>query len=151
MITLFVGIIFTLCVPPEAGDGRAWIFFGRGSYYTERQSHIIRDRVLLDDPLKAKGHLLITGSDIWHTVRQPRILQHFFITLVSMSGFQGLSQYTPSLIRSLGFSAVKANALNSVPVYCGLIWLTALAYASYVDRLPSWSPCKLADLLTETV
>lgn len=130
LLTLFIGIFFTLLVPPKAGDGRPLIAFGRWSYFSERESHIIRNRVLLDDPRKAEGHIQITWSDIAKTLKQPRIMQHVFITLVSMSGFQGLTQYTPSMIKSLGFGAIKANALTSVPVYCSIVWLTILSFAA---------------------
>jgi hypothetical protein len=130
LITLFIGIVFTLLVPPSAGDGRPLIAGGRWSYFTERESHIIRNRVLLDDPRKAKGHIQISGKDILQTVKQPRIMQHVFLTLVSMAGFQGITQYTPSMIKALGFDAVKANALTSVPVYCSMVWLIILSFAS---------------------
>jgi hypothetical protein len=36
------------------------------------------------------------------------------------------------MIKSLGFGAIRANALASVPVYCGIVWLTILSFASYV-------------------
>ncbi|KAJ5902579.1 hypothetical protein N7495_003107 [Penicillium taxi] len=130
LITIFIGIVFTLFVPPKAGDGRALVSLGRWSYFNERESHIIVNRVLLDDPRKARGHIQISGSDIWKTVKQPRIIQHFLVTLVSMSGFQGLAQYTPTLIKSLGFTSVRANALASVPIYCGIIWMTILSVGS---------------------
>jgi hypothetical protein len=130
LITLFIGVVFTLFVPPSAGDGRPLIAMGRWNYFTERESHIIRNRVLLDDPAKARGHIQITKSDIWQTAKQPRILQHVFLTLVSMSGFSGLTQYTPTMIKGLGFDAVKANALASVPVYCSMIWLVILSLAA---------------------
>ncbi|KAJ5740047.1 hypothetical protein N7533_012831 [Penicillium manginii] len=130
LLTLFIGIFFTLLVPPKVGDGRPLISFGRWSYFTERESHIIRNRVLLDDPQKAQGHIQITWSDIKNTVKQPRIMQHVFLTLVSMSGFQGVTQYTPSMIKALGFDSIKANALTSVPVYCSIVWLTILSFAS---------------------
>jgi hypothetical protein len=130
LITLFAAIIFTLFVPPSVGDGRALIFLGKGSYFTERESHIIRDRVLLDDPRKAKGHIRISGSDILNTARKPRTWQHVMITLVSMTAFQGLVQYTPSLIKSMGFTAINANALTSVAVFCSIIWLIILSYGA---------------------
>jgi hypothetical protein len=57
-------------------------------------------------------------------------MQHVFLTLVSMSGFQGVTQYTPSMIKALGFDSIKANALTSVPVYCSIVWLTILSFAS---------------------
>ncbi|KAJ5129143.1 Major facilitator superfamily domain general substrate transporter [Penicillium bovifimosum] len=134
LITLAIGIFFTLFVPPSAGDGHPLIALGRWNYFTERQSHIIRNRVLLDDPAKATGHIQITKSDIWQTVKQPRILQHVFLTLVSMSGFSGLTQYTPTMIKGLGFDAVRANALASVPVYCSMIWLIILSVAADKTR-----------------
>ncbi|KAL4999796.1 major facilitator superfamily domain-containing protein [Aspergillus recurvatus] len=145
-ITLFIGVIFVLLVPPKAGDGRPLIsaFTGGWSYLTPRESHIAISRVILDDPKKSAGHLKITGRDIWNTVRRPRIIQHFFITLVAMSGFQGLTQYTPSIIKSFGFSAVRANALASVPVYCGMLWVLVLSYLS--DRTGHRGPFVLISI-----
>lgn len=132
IITLFIAVIFTLLVPPKVGDGRALIGGGRWNYFTKRESYIIRNRVLLDDPRKAHGQIRIAASDIWKVLAQPRIMQHVLLTLVAMSGFQGLTQYTPSMIKSMGFSAVRANALASVPVYCSIVWLTILSFAAYV-------------------
>lgn len=132
LITIFAGFIFTLFIPPKAGDGRPLISGGRWSYFTERESQIIRDRVVLDDPLKTQGHIKITGRDIWDTVRQANVLQHFFISLISMSAYQGLNHYTPSMIKSFGFGSVNANALASVPVYCSMVWTLALSYIAYV-------------------
>ncbi|KAJ5086246.1 hypothetical protein NUU61_007553 [Penicillium alfredii] len=111
LITLFIGTVFTLLVPPEAGDGRALIGMGRWSYFTERESRIIRARVILDDPTKSQGHIQIS----WSNIREP-------------SNSRAL--YTPSMIKSLGFSAVHANALTSVPVYCSIVWLTILSFAA---------------------
>ena len=132
LITIFAGFVFTLFIPPKAGDGRPLISGGRWSYFNKRESQIIRDRVLLDDPLKAQGHIKITGRDIWDTVRQANVIQHFFISLISMSAYQGLNHYTPSMIKSFGFGSVNANALASVPVYCSMVWTLALAYLAYV-------------------
>ena len=125
-------------IPKRAGDGSPLISMGRWSYLSPREKRIIIDRVLLDDPLKTREHIKITGRDIWKTVTQPTTLQHMFITLVAMSGFQGLNTYTPSMIKSFGFSAVRANALASVPVYASIVWTTILAYSSYVTRILWW-------------
>ncbi|KAL4804573.1 major facilitator superfamily domain-containing protein [Aspergillus unguis] len=138
VITLGIGIIFVLLVPPKVGDGRPLIGGGRWSYLTPRESHIAVNRVLLDDPSKEAGHIKITGRDIWNTVRQPRIIQHFFVSLVAMTGFQGLNQYTPSMIKSFGFGAVRANALASVPVYCSMVWVLILSYCA--DKLGHRGP-----------
>lgn len=127
LITIFAAIVFTLFLPPSVVDSKPLISGGRWSYFTERQTHILRNRVLLDDPRKARGDIEITGRDIWNTIRQPQIIQHCFVTLVAMSGMQALTTYTPSLIESFGFSAIRANVLASVPVYCGMVWLLILA------------------------
>ncbi|GLA01257.1 hypothetical protein AnigIFM60653_011506 [Aspergillus niger] len=116
LITIFAAILFILFIPKKAGDGSPLISMGRWSYFSPREKRIILDRVLLDDPLKTREHIKITGRDIWKTVTQTTTLQHMLITLVAMSGFQGLNTYTPSMIKSFGFSAVRANALASVPV-----------------------------------
>ncbi|OJJ87961.1 uncharacterized protein ASPGLDRAFT_64029 [Aspergillus glaucus CBS 516.65] len=113
-----------------AGDGRPLISMGRWSYFTERESQVIRDRVILDDPLKVQGHIKITGRDIWDTIRKPNVIQHFMVSLVAMSAYQGLTHYTPSMIKSFGFDSVDANALASVPVYCSMVWTLVLAYLS---------------------
>ncbi|OOO07848.1 major facilitator superfamily MFS_1 [Aspergillus oryzae] len=144
LITIFAGIIFTLLVPPKAGNGYALVGLKRWSYFTPRESHIIRNRVLLDDPHKAHGHIKITAKDIWNTVRQPTTLQHFFITLVAMSGFQGLTQYTPSMIKSFGFNAIQANALASVPIYCSMVWCLVLSY--FADRTGHRGPFVLLSI-----
>ncbi|KAJ5540360.1 hypothetical protein N7513_008692 [Penicillium frequentans] len=138
VITLFIGIVFTLLVPPSVGDGRPLISFGRWSYFTERESQIMRNRVLLDDPKKARGHIQISKSDVGRALKNPRIMQHVLLTLVSMSAFQGLTQYTPTMIKSIGFGSVQANALASVPVYCSIIWLTILSFLA--DRLGHRGP-----------
>lgn len=142
LITIFAAILFVLLLPPRVGDGRPLAAsFGRWSYFTERESRIIKDRVIRDDPGKARGHIQISGKDILKTGTDLRIIQHALITLVSMSAFQGLTQYTPSLIKSLGFSAVRANALASVPVYCFMVLLIAISYLC--DRFGHRGPAVL--------
>ncbi|KAL2219263.1 major facilitator superfamily domain-containing protein [Thermoascus aurantiacus ATCC 26904] len=129
LITIFAGIAFVLFLPPAVGNGKPLISLGgRWSYFTERESHIMRNRVLLDDPNKAKGHIKISGSDILYTLRQPRVWLHVLITLSSICTVQGLSTYTPSMIKSFGFGAIRANALASVPTYCAIVFTLVLSY-----------------------
>lgn len=44
-----------------------------------------------------------------------------------------MNTYAPSIIKSLGFTALQANGLNSVGSICALIWSVSLAFSS--DRL----------------
>lgn len=41
-----------------------------------------------------------------------------------------MNTYAPSIIKSLGFSGLQANGLNSVGSVCALIWSVSLAYSS---------------------
>ena len=132
LITIFAGLIFLAFVPPAVGNGKPLISFGRWSYFTEREVHIIRNRVILDDHQKAQKHIRISGADILNTFRQKRIWLHVFITLVPMTAVQGLTTYTPTIIKSEGFSTVKANALASVPIFCSIAMLIITAVIWFV-------------------
>ena len=41
-----------------------------------------------------------------------------------------MNTYAPSIIKSLGFSGLQANGLNSVGSVCALVWSISLAYSS---------------------
>ena len=130
IITLVVAVIFNLFIPPKVGDGRPLAAFGRWSYFTERESHIIRTRVLLDDPKKSEGEISIKLSDLMDTWRQKRIWLHCLVTLTIMAAYGGLTTYTPSIIKSLGFDMVKANAMASVPTFISMFVLLGFAWLS---------------------
>ncbi|KAH9213356.1 MFS transporter [Leptodontidium sp. 2 PMI_412] len=128
LITISIAFAFILFVPPSVGDGNALFTFGRFSYFTERESHIMTNRVLLDDPQKARGKIHISGQDLLSVFKQPRVWVHVFITMLPMAAVQGLGTYTPSIIKSLGFGTVKANALSSVGIYCAIVFVAVLSY-----------------------
>ncbi|KAH7419803.1 putative allantoate permease [Cadophora sp. MPI-SDFR-AT-0126] len=128
LITIFIAFLFILFVPPSAGDGNALITFGKFNYFTERESHIITNRVLLDDPQKARGKIRISRHDLLSVFKQPRVWVHVFITMLPMAAVQGLGTYTPSIIKNLGFGTVKANALSSVGIYCAIVFVAILSY-----------------------
>ena len=130
IITLVIAVIFNLFIPPKVGDGRPLIAFGKWSYFTERESHIIRNRVLVNDPSKARGHISIKGKDFIEIIRQKRVWLHCLITLTIMAAYGGLTTYTPSIIKSLGFTAVKANAMAAVPTFISIFVLVAFAWLS---------------------
>lgn len=135
LITIAIGIAFILFIPPSVGDGNPLISFGRFSYFTERESHILVNRVLLDDPQKARGKIHISGKDILSTIIRPRIWVHIIISMVHIAALQGLGTYTPSIIKSLGFPTVRANAMASVGTYAGIVFVATLSYFRYVLQM----------------
>lgn len=86
------------------------------------------NRVLLDDPQKARGKIHISGQDLISVFKQPRVWMHVFITMLPLAAVGALGTYTPSIIKSLGFGTVKANALSSVGIYCAIVFVAILSY-----------------------
>ncbi|KAF3763952.1 MFS general substrate transporter [Cryphonectria parasitica EP155] len=127
-ITIGVGIIFFLFLPPRVGDGRPFISFGRWSYFDQRESYILVRRVLLDDPAKTTNHLHISAHDITTTLRKPRILMHMLITLTATIPVNAINTYGPSVIKSLGYTTVHANALASVGPFIAVVMVIVLGW-----------------------
>lgn len=127
-ITIGVGLVFFAFLPPRVGDGRPWIGFGRWSYFSPRESHILVRRVLLDDPAKTAGHLRISARDVAATARRPRILAHTVITLTATVPVGAINTYGPSVIKSFGYSAVHANALASVGPFIAVVMVVTLGW-----------------------
>jgi hypothetical protein len=99
-------------------------------------------RVLLDDPAKTNSYISITGRDIWNTVKDPRILVHLLITMEATVSVNAVQTYSPSIIKSLGYTAVQANALNSVGNFIAAIIVVTLGYVSLVGPVISHRRCE---------
>lgn len=127
-ITVGVGIIFVLLLPPRVGDGSPLISCGRWSYFSPRESYILVRRVLLDDPAKTTDHLRISGSDVWSAVKNPRILVHVLITLTATISVNAINTYGPSVIKSLGYDSVRANAMASVGSFMAVVMVVFLGW-----------------------
>lgn len=128
-MTLFIAMVFALFLPSDVGNGQPLISQKRWSYFTERESYVIRTRMQrYDDENAAPGKVKITVRDVWNTFRRPHILQHCLFTLVSMSALSGLLNYTPSIIKSFGFDAVTANSLASVPIFSAMLLILPMSW-----------------------
>ncbi|KAI2602734.1 MFS general substrate transporter [Hypoxylon sp. NC1633] len=134
-ITIGIGIIFLLFMPPRVGNGSPLISFGRWSYFGRRESHILVRRVLLDDPAKTTNHVRISGGDVWTTVRNPRILAHIVITITATVPVNAINTYAPSVIKSLGYGAVRANAMASVGAFVSAIMVVVLGWLCDATRV----------------
>lgn len=127
-ITIGVGILFMLFIPPRVGDGHPLISMRKWSYFDRRESYILVRRVLLDDPAKTANNLHISGGDVAKTVRNPRILMHTLITLTATVPVNAINTYGPSVIKSFGYSAVHANALASVGPFIAVVMVIVLGW-----------------------
>lgn len=137
-ITIGIGFFFILFIPPAVGNGTPFVSFGRWSYFSERESYVLKRRVLLDDPAKVANKLHISASDIWKTVRNPRILLHILISLTGTIPVTAINTYGPSVIKSLGYGTVKANAMASVGHFMAAIVVVILGW--FCDRTQRRTP-----------
>lgn len=117
------------------GPAKPKSFFGKSfNIFTPREASVIVTRVIRNDPTKAlrfgkpvlPAHILKTFMD-W------RLYGHLVGAFLSMVMIQPMNTYAPSIIKSLGFTGLQANGLNSVGSVCALVWSVSLAYSS--DKL----------------
>lgn len=108
------------------------MFFGRSfSLFTKRQAAILVTRVLRNDPTKALRYgKPVQPSHIVETFMDWKLYGHVLSAFLSMVMIQPVNTYAPSIIKSLGFSGLQANGMNSVGSVGALIFSVTLAYSS---------------------
>ncbi|KUI63014.1 hypothetical protein VP1G_10132 [Cytospora mali] len=127
-ITIGVGLIFMLLLPPSVSDARPLIGLRKWSYFNERETYILKRRVLLDDPAKTTGGLHIRAHDVGKTVSNPRIVLHMLITLTAIIPVTAINTYGPSVIKSFGYTKVHANAMASVGSFIAVVVVLMLGW-----------------------
>ena len=128
IITIGIGILFTLFLPPSAGDSAPLISLKRWRYFNDRQTHILTTRVLRDDPTKALGKIHVSRGEIIKTFGQLRIWVHVVISITAMTPATALQTYAPRIVKSFGFSATRANAMISVGYFIAAAMAVILGY-----------------------
>ncbi|KAI8263999.1 hypothetical protein K4K58_012616 [Colletotrichum sp. SAR11_239] len=142
LITVFIGILFMCLIPPSVGDGSPLVSLGKWSYFTERESHILRQRVILDDPAKAFDHeARVKPKDILDFVKKPKRWLHVLISLSAVCAVHSLITYSPRILRTFEFGVTESNALYSVAPFSAMIVNFCLAYLA--DRSGYTAPFTL--------
>lgn len=129
-MTCFLGVVAYFYLPHSAAKPKT---FSGGSFnvFTEREASIIVTRTIRNDPTKALRYgKPVLPSHILETFMDWRLYGHIIGAFLSMIMIMGMNTYAPSIIKSLGFSGLQANGLNSVGSVCALIWSVFLAYSS---------------------
>ncbi|RDW94329.1 transporter-like protein [Coleophoma crateriformis] len=142
IISIGIGFIFLLFLPPNVGNGSPLISAGKWSYFSQREQYILVRRVILDDPTKTSGHLRISGADIKKAMLKGRIWVHFLISLMATMTVTAIQSYGPSIIKSLGFGTVRANAMASVGNFIAAILVVILGFVA--DKTKRRGPTVLA-------
>ena len=130
-MTCFLGVVAYFYLPH--GPAKPKSFFGRQmiNIFTPRQGSIIVTRVIRNDPTKGLRYgKPVLPKHILETFADWRLYGHIVAALLSMVMIMPMNTYAPSIIKSLGFSGLQANGMNSVGSVGALIWSISLAYSS---------------------
>ncbi len=72
----------------------------------------------------------LTLRFVWNTICHYRRWPHFVATFAVFSTWAPLTTYTPSIIKSLGFDTIEANALSAVGGFLSLLVVFLFAWMS---------------------
>jgi len=114
--TCFSGVVFGLFLPDSFRNPCSTFLPGR-EIFTPREVHILRSRVLLDDPAKGKKKKKIGLTAFKKAFSNWRMWVHFLITFANNGPQRGFDTYAPSIVKDFGFQGLSANALAAVGLF----------------------------------
>ncbi|KAL3423276.1 hypothetical protein PVAG01_05023 [Phlyctema vagabunda] len=109
------------------------LFVSRGLIHITPADGLILQQRIADETLGKvyrSQHEKITPAIVWKTVCHWQRWPHFFATSLIFSTWSPLTTYHPSIIMSLGFNRISANALASIGPFMALAVLFFFAYLS---------------------
>ncbi|RFU35018.1 hypothetical protein B7463_g1284, partial [Scytalidium lignicola] len=138
LFTILVSFILAALFPGVPSKAKSLLGV---QYFSDRELHIIRQRVLLDDPTKATGRSNITRKELTSTLSDWRIYPHLLMTICALAPSGVFWSYAPTLVHSFGYPALKSNALVSVG---GWVLLVTNVSAGWIaDRVKRRGPVVL--------
>ncbi|RFU29749.1 hypothetical protein B7463_g6605, partial [Scytalidium lignicola] len=131
VFTMSVAILLILFLPGSPEHPRP-LFFNGIVQISEEEGAILQRRIAADYPEKEykAQHIIITPQKVWKTISHWRRWPHFIATSLVFSTWSPLITYTPSIIVSLGFNKIQANALASVGAFLALFVVFLFAWFS---------------------
>ncbi|EJT74858.1 hypothetical protein GGTG_08696 [Gaeumannomyces tritici R3-111a-1] len=127
--TLVSGVVLGVFLPDSFRSPRS-SFLPRRQIFTEREIHILRTRVTMDDPMKGKKKKKIGKAGFKKAFTSWRLWVHVGITLANNGPQRAFDTYSPSIVNSFGFAGLQANALASVGLFLQIPVSWAFSYVS---------------------
>lgn len=153
LITLVVGLAAFFLMPASAVQTKTW--FRPNGWFTDRETAIVVNRVLRDDPSKGDMHnrMAITPRRLWHAVSDYDLWPIYALGLIAYIPQSPPSTYLTLTLRNLGFSTFNTNLLTipstaiGILTFLGITWLSEYVnertFISVIQAL--WTlPCILA-------
>ncbi|CAN6651251.1 pantothenate transporter Fen2p [Trichomonascus vanleenenianus] len=132
LITIFVGVLWFFLLP-ESPTNMSPLAFPRLKLLDKESSDLIIEQLLLDDKEKTNSSVRITAKDVGNVYLNWRTWQHILVTFIPMLTVQA-STYFPLIVKSLGYTKLKANAMSSVGGFIQMPVLLILAWYSDYSR-----------------
>ncbi|KAM0261475.1 hypothetical protein ACHAPA_009795 [Fusarium lateritium] len=128
IFTLLVFLVFILLLPRSPMHTKP--IHDLFDLFTSREREVMHDRIYHEDISKTEAHANISFQGIMAALTDYRLWIHTILNLVSLAPKGGLQLYGPTIIRSLGFSRINSNLLNSVSSFLVVFLSFAIAWAS---------------------
>ncbi|USW58360.1 Putative major facilitator superfamily, MFS transporter superfamily [Septoria linicola] len=128
LLTILIAIVMLFCLPGSPTDPKPLI--GPGYvHFSARDLEVLRTRLEQEDP-ERRFSQTIPLRLVWKTIANWRRWPHFVSTFAVFSTWSPLITYTPSIIMSLGFGRLSANALAAVGASLALVVVFGFGYMS---------------------
>lgn len=114
--TIFGGFVYGFFLP-DSFLNPSPTFLPGWKMFSEREIHILRGRVLLDDPAKGRKKQKIGLPAFRKAFTSWRMWVHFAITLCNNGPQRAFDTYAPSIVQQMGFAGLSANALACVGLF----------------------------------
>ncbi|KAL1987785.1 hypothetical protein VTN96DRAFT_2625 [Rasamsonia emersonii] len=124
--TIAVSVLLFLALPASPDNPRPLFFPGLIRFSEEEQS-ILRVRLGRDNHEKKNK---IPLRVVWRTLANYRRWLHYLATACVFSTWSPLTTYTPSIMLSLGFDKVRANAVAAIGAFLALPVVLFFAWLS---------------------
>ncbi|KAM0547518.1 hypothetical protein ACHAPJ_010391 [Fusarium lateritium] len=139
LFTLLVGIVFIFIMPRSTTNTLPLSGIKRLNLFNDEERRIMANRVILDDPRKSVKLSGITPKTALRILLTSfRVWGHFSVNVISLAPKGGLSVYTPSIIKHLGFDASAASFLAAVHNFGVCILAILVSWVS--DKTSSRGP-----------
>ncbi|KAL1955700.1 hypothetical protein VTO42DRAFT_8172 [Malbranchea cinnamomea] len=131
VFTMVVSILLLVFLPGSPDNPKPLLSKGL-IRFTEKDRAVLLRRLELDDPEKKDGAqgIEIPFRFVWKTLTHYRRWPHFISTACVFSTWSPLTTYSPTIIKSLGFERVVANALCSIGAFLSLAVVFCFAWLS---------------------
>ncbi|ROW13863.1 hypothetical protein VPNG_03658 [Cytospora leucostoma] len=132
LITCVVGLASFFLMPASAVQTKAW--YRPKGWFTDRETAIVVNRVLRDDPSKGDMHnrQAITPRRLWEALKDYDLWPIYLLGLLCFIPMGPVSYYVTLTLKNMGFSTFNTNLLT-IPYAVAHIF-TLLA----ITRLSTW-------------